>query len=127
MDYPAGDFLIRIKNGYLARQETVQMPYSRLVLNIAKLLKENKLINDFSVDKKTKKIIVNLLYHRKAPAFVEVKIFSKPGRRYYVAADQLPYPKGKGIIIISTSKGLMTTAEARKQNFGGEIIAQLIE
>ncbi len=125
MDYPVGDFLIRIKNAYLAHQQETKAPFSRLVEKIAQVLKKNNLIADFSVDDKRKQIIVSLLYQGKIPGFSRVKIFSKPGRRFYLPADKLLYPRGKGIIIVSTSKGIMTAAQAVNLNLGGEVIAEI--
>jgi len=127
---PIGDMLIRIKNGYLARKDVVEVPYSRMKEEIAKILaKEGYLRNVKSQmsNVKTGKILrIELKYEGKRPAIEEVKRISKPGVRIYARAGEIPRVKyGFGITIVSTSKGIMTDKEAKKKNLGGEVICQV--
>ncbi|MGB9706702.1 MAG: 30S ribosomal protein S8 [Microgenomates group bacterium] len=127
---PIGDMLIRIKNGYLARKQLVEVPYSKMKEEIAKILvKEGYLKNvkcQISNVKWKKSLVLTLKYEGKKPALEEVKQISKPGVRIYAKAGEIPKVKyGFGITIVSTSKGIMTDKEARKRNLGGEVICQV--
>jgi small subunit ribosomal protein S8 len=126
---PIADMLTIIRNGYAARKETVVVPYSKLKLNIAKLLQKEKYIK--AVEKfgrKTKKILeLQLLYKEgKTPAISGIRKISKPSRRvYFSLKDIKPVRQGKGIMILTTPKGVLTGEEARKEKVGGEVIAEL--
>jgi small subunit ribosomal protein S8 len=127
---PIGDMLIRIKNGYLARKNFVEVPYSRIKEEIARLLvKEGYLRNvkcQMSNVKSEKILRIELKYEGKRPAIEEVKRISKPGVRIYAKAGEIPRVKyGFGITIVSTPKGIMTGKEAKKKNLGGEVICQV--
>lgn len=118
------DFIIRLKNGYLAKKETITVPYSKTIEKILMILKKENFIDDFILEEsgKKKSIKVNLKYSHKMPMVTDVKIFSKPGRRLYVKANSLkPVLAGKGIAILSTPKGILTDKEARKLKVGGEL------
>jgi len=121
------DFLIRIKNAYKAGRPSITAPASKFCLNLAKILKKYQLVADYSTAGKIKKTItVNLIYTNQRPAIEDVKIFSKPGRRWYEKASSLPWGKSsQSLIIISTSRGLMSQRQAVKDNIGGEVIAQI--
>ena len=118
------DLIIRIKNGYLAGKDSIVVKYSRLNCEILKKLKEHNFIKDFVGDgKKIKEIVVYLNYNNKDPAFTDVKIFSKPGRRWYCSyRDIKPVLGGLGLSILSTSKGIITDKEAKKIKVGGELL-----
>jgi small subunit ribosomal protein S8 len=118
------DFIIRLKNGYLAGKEEIVSPYSRLNEMIAKKLVSLGYIKSAEVQGEVRKnLIIKLLYKDKKPIFTDVKIFSKPGRRYYVSyRDLKPVLSGLGNSIISTSKGLLTDKEAKKLKVGGELL-----
>lgn len=122
------DFLTRIRNAGHAKHKTVEVPASKTKLGIAKILKEQGFIEDYEMveDNVQGKIVVTLRYYRREPAFLEMKRISKPGRRVYSSAQNLPRVKnGLGIAIISTSSGVMTDKEARKQNVGGEVLCTI--
>jgi len=124
---PISDMLTRIKNAYLARKDEVVFPYSKMKLSIVDILKDGGYIKNTEIlgDKK-REIKVSLLYKNNQSAMQEVKRISKPGRRVYAPAKELPNVKnGFGIAIISTPKGIMTVKEARKANVGGEIICEV--
>lgn len=127
---PIADFLVRIKNGYLARKKQVESPWSKMREAVAHLLVKHGYLARVKVDKidqVRKKIVVELKYNSEGrPAVTDVRRLSKPGRRLYTSADKIPYALGGvGITIVSTSRGIMTDREARKKNLGGEIIGQV--
>lgn len=119
------DFLTRIRNGAQAGHKTIDAPRSNMKVAIAKILKEQGYITDFEEiqDGPQGTLRVTLKYYNRKPAIYQIKKVSKPGRRLYVPADNLPRVKsGLGIAIISTSKGVITDKDARKLNIGGEFI-----
>lgn len=118
------DIVIRIKNGYMARRSSVVSPHSKFKEKLVEKLVGMNYIKSYSVTGEIKKTMtVELLYQDGVPALTDVKIFSKPGRRYYVSHTNLkPVLSGFGHAVISTSKGIMTDKEARKQKIGGELL-----
>lgn len=121
------DFLTRIRNALQARHRVVEVPASKMRVEIARILKEQGYILSYKVDDKmSKKILkVALKYHpvTKMPAISMLKRVSTPGLRKYTSVEDMPrVMNGLGIAIISTNKGLMTDKEARKHNVGGEVI-----
>lgn len=126
---PIADFLIQIKNGYMAKKSQVTIPHSKMKESLAKILNKNGWLGRVTVAKSKEnfsQIIIDLLYDRKLPKVTEIVIVSKPGRRVYVKADGLPRVLGGlGMAVISTSSGLMTDKEARKKGLGGEVICKI--
>lgn len=125
---PICDMLNRIRNAQMAAKEKVEIPYSKIKNKIASILHENGFILGFErKGKKNKKIIdIYLKYENKIPAISGLKRISKPGQRIYKGFKELkPVKSGYGIAIISTSKGLMTDKEAKKQKIGGEVICEI--
>jgi len=117
------DLIIRIKNGYLAKKEKVEVLCSNFNLNILKKLKELKYVKDYFKKEDGKKIEVELLYNNSQPALTDVKIHSRMGRRIYRSYRKLkPVLNGLGFSIISTSKGVITNVEAKKLKVGGELL-----
>ena len=126
MSDPIADMLTRIRNGQAAGKSSVRMPVSKKKLAIAKVLKDEGFIIDFAeVDMDGKPgLEVALKYFQGEPVIDFVKRVSRPGLRIYKSRDELPKVRGGlGIAIVSTSKGVMTDREARKQGHGGEVIA----
>ena len=126
MSDPIADMLTRIRNGQTANKSSVRMPASKKKLAIAKVLKDEGFIIDFAeVDMDGKPgLEVALKYFQGEPVIDFVKRVSRPGLRIYKSRDELPKVRGGlGIAIVSTSKGVMTDREARKQGHGGEVIA----
>ncbi len=123
------DLLIRIKNGYMAEKEQIVAPYSKMRESVLKKLKELGFIKDFQIQTvrdKIKEIVVYLKYEQGKPALTDVKLYSKPGRRWYIKKKEINLVKGEtGYLIISTSKGLMTNYEAREANLGGELLFEI--
>lgn len=129
MTDPIADMLTRIRNSLRASQELVNIPSSKLKINIAKVLKTEGYIRNFRLisDGQRKFIRIFLKYDKDGVPVIEgIKRISKPSRRTYAGSDKIPdVLNGYGIGIISTSKGLMTDREARKRNIGGEIICSV--
>ena len=125
---PIADMLTSIRNAQAVLKETVKIPFSKLKFEIAKLLKKTGFVE--KVEKKDKgikrTIEIKLKYEDKEPAISGLKKISKPGQRIYIGVREInPIRSGYGINIISTSKGLMTGKEAKKQNLGGEVICEV--
>lgn len=125
MTDPIADMLTRIRNGQSAGKQSVTLPSSTVKQAIAKVLKEEGYIKDYSTAKNGAhtELSIELKYHNGAPVIETVKRISKPGLRIYKSKDELPKViGGLGIAIVSTSKGVMTDRAARAINHGGEII-----
>ena len=119
------DSLTIIRNAYQAKKEEAIIPYSNLLLGLAKILKEENYIDNFAPLEEGKKkwIKVYLKYNNGRPALRGLKSISKPSLRIYAKAKDVPKVlEGKGLAILTTSKGLMTDSLARKEKVGGEII-----
>lgn len=127
MTDPIADMLTRIRNANQMRYVEVEMPASKMKNEIARILKEEGFISDYKVKKNNVQdvLLLNLKYSEKKERVISgLKRISKPGLRVYAKAEEVPYVlNGLGIAIISTSKGLMTDKEARKQTLGGEVLA----
>ncbi|MCR5462794.1 MAG: 30S ribosomal protein S8 [bacterium] len=126
MTDPIADLLTRIRNANKMHHEKVSIPSSSLKLNILKVLKEEGFITDYVVieDNKQNVIEVTLKYNNNECVIKGLRRISKPGLRKYTDVENLPKVlHGLGIAIISTSKGVMTDSEARKQKIGGEVLA----
>ena len=122
---PISDMLTTIRNGLKARLYSVATPASNLKGEIARVMKDAGYITDaVTTSEFPKKLVITLKYNEKAvPAITELKRISKPGLRKYVAVNEIPAVlDGMGLAIVSTSKGVMSGAEAKKAKLGGEII-----
>ena len=125
MTDPIADMLMRIRNALSAQKQDVSMPSSKLKVNIAKLLKDEGYISDFSVEGADGKptLKVALKYYQGKPVIDMLRRVSRPGLRQYKGKDDLPNVRGGlGIAIISTPAGLMTDRAARKAGHGGEVL-----
>ena len=124
---PISDFLTRLKNAGNAGNEVFSAPYSKIKTEIARILQEEGYIWSYEVTGEgiTKAIKVKTKFNKQGKSVVtNVKRVSKPGRRQYVSSEEIPRVlSGLGIAIVSTSHGVMTGAQARKQSIGGELIA----
>ena len=125
---PIADLLTRIRNASKAKKRRVEIPSSNMKLNLVEILKQQKFVEDYNLieDNKQNVIDVKLKYTDGKSAISGLKKISKPGLRIYEGADTLPRVlNGLGIAIISTSKGLMTEKQARKESIGGEVICHI--
>lgn len=126
MTDPIADMLTRIRNGVSARHESVEVPASKEKVEIAKILKNEGFITDYSVAGDVKKNITVVLKYgpNNEKVISGLKRISKPGLRVYAKVDAIPRVlNGLGIAIISTSEGLMTDKEAKAKHVGGEVLA----
>ena len=123
---PIADFLARVRNGVRAQKPEVLIPYSKIKAEIARIFKEEGYISDYSVDTSgayPRIKVVNKLVDRSS-AIAGLRRVSRPGLRRYVGADEIPRVLGgMGVAILSTSRGILSGREARKQKVGGELLA----
>ena len=126
---PIGDMIARIKNAQLRNHKVMTLPSSKFKVKLADVLKNEGFIIDYKIESKksnTFDLLINLKYNRGSPVISTIERVSKPGRRIFSSAQSLPkINNGLGIAIISTSKGVMTDIDARKQKLGGEIICKV--
>ena len=126
---PIADMITRIRNAQLRKLNKVSIPNSKFRAKILDVLKEEGYISDykFLTDKKNKgSLLVDLKYSNGLPVIKEISRVSKPGRRIYTRAGSIPKIKnGLGIVIVSTSMGIMSDNDARSKNIGGEIICRV--
>ena len=126
---PIGDMFSRIRNGQMRSLNSIDIPSSNFRKNILKILKEEGYIKDYYIEKSENnkiKLKINLKYYEGDPVIKEIKRISKPGRRVYSRANSIPrVMNGLGLAILSTPQGVMTDAEAKKKNIGGEIICKV--
>lgn len=125
---PIADMLTRIRNAIAVNKHQITLPHSNVKESVARLLKDSKFLDEIKVADASvgKNLIVTINGEHENARITEIVRLSKPGRRFYVAAKDIPTVKrGRGIVIISTSKGLMTGNEAKKQQVGGELICKV--
>lgn len=125
---PIADMLSRIRNAIAVRKTEVVMPHSKAKEAVARLLKDNKFLERVEVEDapvgKTLKVTIN--DENSNARITEIVRISKPGRRQYAGADMIPVVKrGRGVVIVSTSKGVMTGDQAKKNGIGGELICKV--
>ena len=127
MSDPISDMLTRIRNGGRALLPVVELPHSRIKENVAKILKTEGYVNDVAVEgDAAKKLKIRLKYNGKKSVIEGLKRISKPGLRKYVGATEIPRVRGGlGVAVVSTSEGVMTDAQARKKNLGGELLCYI--
>jgi len=126
MTDPIADLLTRIRNASAAKHEEVDIPSSKMKVEIVKILKEEGFIKDYKLSADNRQGIIHVflkLTTDDKPAISGLKRISRPGRRVYVGIDKIPQVMGGvGIAILSTSKGILTDSRARKERVGGEVI-----
>lgn len=125
---PISDMLTRIRNAIAVNKSEVKMPFSKIKQNVAELLRANNFIDGVSVNGEgiEKSLIITINDKNTNARITEIERVSRPGRRLYASVDKIPTIKrGRGIVILSTSKGLMTGDEAKKSRIGGELICKV--
>jgi small subunit ribosomal protein S8 len=124
MHDPISDLLTRIRNAGMARHAKVTIPHSKLKESVAAILKQEGYVADVTVEGATiKSIIVSLKYDQKRPVIVGLRQISTPGLRRYVRSTEIPRVLGgMGVAVVSTSRGVMSGQDAKKQNLGGELV-----
>lgn len=122
------DLLTRIRNALMVGKNEIYLPTSKLKMAVAEALKKAGYLADFElIDHAPRNILhVTITEAGKVPAIHEIEKVSKPGRRVYVAVDEIPKVKsGRGLVLVSTSKGIMTGREAVKNRLGGELLVKV--
>lgn len=125
---PIADFLTRIRNAAAAGHEEVYAPFSKIKAEMSRILQEEGYLWSYEVDTKNKhpRLKLKIKYQGRTPVIRDLKRVSKPGIRTYVGCDEIPKVLGGlGISILSTSRGLMTGAKAKKSKLGGELLATI--
>ncbi|WP_022687052.1 30S ribosomal protein S8 [Sphingomonas phyllosphaerae] len=125
---PLGDLLTRIRNGQRAKKDSVLSPSSKLRVRVLDVLQREGYIRGYSEEQMgpAAGVRIELKYFEGQPAIKHVARVSKPGRRIYSGATELPrVMNGLGITIVSTPRGVLSDAEAREQNVGGEVLAEV--
>ena len=125
---PLGDLLTRIRNGQRAKKDTVLSPSSKLRIRVLDVLQREGYIRGYSDEQMgpAAGVRIELKYFEGQPAIKHVARVSKPGRRVYSGSQELPRVRnGLGITIVSTPRGVLSDAEAREQNVGGEVLAEV--
>ncbi|MDR3154215.1 MAG: 30S ribosomal protein S8 [Deltaproteobacteria bacterium] len=129
MTDPIADLLTRVRNALTAKHDRVDVPASRLKVAIVKILKDEGFIKNFKVSRDNRQGVIRIFLkytEANAPVIKGLERVSKPGRRVYRKADEIqPVLSGLGVLIVSTSHGVMTDKEARRHNLGGESICQI--
>ena len=129
MTDPIADMLARIRNAVAAKHSRVDVPASKLKLEIARILKEEGYINNFVLKGEGAKRLIRIFLRydaRGTSSITHLQRVSRPGRRVYVGSHQIPRVLGGyGVNIVSTSRGLMSGKAARKENIGGEVLAEV--
>jgi small subunit ribosomal protein S8 len=126
---PIADMLTRIRNAYRAKQRRIEMPSSKMKVEIARILKEESFIADYAVvgEQASKKLRIRLRFSRDGePAIIGIRRISMPGlRKYSSCLDLPPIHGGLGIAIVSTSTGILTDHKCKELNIGGEVLAHV--
>jgi small subunit ribosomal protein S8 len=125
---PIADMLSRVRNAIAVNKPQVSLPHSRVKETIARILADNGFINSVSVDEEDgrKYLIITINSEDESAKITEIKRLSRPGRRMYVKSPAVPSVKrGRGIVVISTSHGIMTGRDAMAKNLGGELICEV--
>jgi small subunit ribosomal protein S8 len=129
MTDPISDLLTRVRNGMMAKHDTVDVPASRMKVEIVKILKDEGYIDDFSVREQERQgvITVQLKYQGDGSrSIIGLQRVSRPGRRVYCGKDEIPdVLNGLGVTILSTSRGVLTGSSCRKLGVGGEVLCNV--
>lgn len=125
---PIADMLSRIRNAIAVGKSEVSMPHSKVKETVASILANSQFIDSVSVEQQELGKVLNITINQpqNGPSITEISRLSKPGRRWYSSADDIPTVKrGRGIVVISTSQGMMTGKQAKAKKLGGELICKV--
>jgi len=123
-NYTVGDFLITVKNAALANKKTIEVRESRMTKAVAEALLKLGFLS--SVEVKDGLLFVSLAYKKKSPILSDIKLISKPGLRVYWDLKKLKEYRSPAVLLLSTSKGILSSKEALKEGLGGEVIAKVL-
>lgn len=126
---PIADMLTRLRNGSLARQATVDVPFSKVKLALAKILQDEGYVSGFDITEQSNRKLLRLHMkydHERRPVLNGLRRVSRPGLRVYAGMHDIPRVLGGiGTVVVSTNRGIMTGQEARRRHLGGELIAEV--
>lgn len=125
---PIADMLSRIRNAIAVNKREVSMPHSKIKEAVARILADNGFIGGVKVNEETgrKELVITISGEDESAKITEINRLSRPGRRLYVKGPAVPtVRRGRGIVVISTSRGIMTGREASQKNLGGELICEV--
>jgi small subunit ribosomal protein S8 len=125
---PIADMLARIRNAIAVQKREIRLPHSNVKESVVKILKDTHFISGYDIEPAAigKTLVVSINEPYSSPRITHIKRLSKPGRRVYTGADKIPVVKrGRGIVILSTSRGVMTGDQAKQAGVGGELICQI--
>lgn len=126
MTDPIADMLTRIRNAHMALHKEVRVPRSKMKEALAGILQREGYVNGFAVQEEAGLIAIELKYHKGKPALTALRRISRPGRRVYVGAQEIPRVRnGLGICILSTSSGVLEGEDARGKKAGGELLCEI--
>ena len=129
VNHPVSDIATRIRNGYLAYKNTISSPSSKLRQSVLDALKDEGFIAGYAktkLDNGLEELEISLKYFNQKPVIEKIEVISKPGRRVYKSCSDIPVVNnGLGVVLVSTSKGVLTDHQAREQNLGGEILLKI--
>ena len=128
VNHSVSDLVTMIRNGHLAKRKFITSPVSKLRANILAILKEEGYILDYTLDSNSnlQKFNIQLKYHLSKSVISEIKVISKPSRRIYCKFKDIPsFKKGLGVVILSTSKGVLQDYLAKESKVGGEILLKV--
>ncbi len=126
MSDPIADLVIRIKNAQASKKEQVTVPYSKFKEAIVKIMKENGFVTKYHKKKDSQKERYDLIIDFTEKKVAHFKRLSTPGQRLYIKSSNIPRPlRGFGLVIVSTSKGVLSGYDARKKRLGGELICEV--
>lgn len=123
VNYPVGDFLIKVKNAAMAKNKAFTAPSNKQIFAIAEVLKKLGFLEE--VKKDGRFITVSLVFKTKRSVITNLRLISKPGLRIYMGIDDIGKKRGPSTFIISSPKGVISTREAKKLRMGGEVIAEI--
>lgn len=128
--YGIGDLVAAIKNGCLAKREKIEVPHSAMKEQVLELLKQEGYIHDYQRTQSTECafdiLVIKLKYFENASVIRDIRIISKPGKRRYCGAKDIPVIfNGLGMVVLSTSAGILFDRDAREKNIGGELLLQI--
>ena len=124
VNYPVGDFLVRIKNACLAGHKTVTLKSSKKIKAIAQTLKREGFLDD--VTELDGNLTIRIAFRNKEPPLMDIKLVSKPSLRVYKGVVEIESLRGPSLLIISTPLGILSSKEAIKKRVGGEVIAEVL-
>lgn len=128
-NHAVSDLVASLRNGYLSKKSFISVPYCKLVQAIIDILKNEGYISSYSIasdERNIKTFNISLKYHNSSPALSEIDVISKPGKRMYSRYNEISHVKnGLGVMVLTTSKGIMTDHDARLNKVGGELLLKL--